>query len=127
MAKKNKLKEVESPERFEATSPQVEFKGVDGGKVGLLTRFVFSPNDSFKELSQEQQDQVVLDALVPQLWKHCEKLGWWPDERFQDKPYRIAKQDDGTYFLMSYLHKGSSVKSKFASELGIGTIGINEK
>lgn len=127
MENKDKIKALESSEKFEASSDQIEIKGQDGGKMGLLVRFVFSPNEAFKELTQDKQETVVLDTLVPQLWKHCEKLGWWPDPRFQNKPYKIVKQDDGSYFLMSYLHKGSSVTAKLASELGVGTIEVNDK
>jgi len=121
------IKSLESSEHFEAEAPSIELKGEDTGEMGILRRIQFHPNYvALEGKTEEEILSIISEELVKQLWKQCETIGWWPDEN--KKPYEIHKQEDGSYLLISYLHKGSKPNAKLVSELKhLGIIGINEQ
>lgn len=127
MKEKDRIKKLESSEVFEAETEGVKFQGEDGGELGDVVRFVFIPNKEFLELHVDEQNRVIVDTLRGQLLEYCKKIGWYPDDNKES--YRIEKQDDGSYVLISYLKRGITPGAKFAHEIEAaqGVIGINQK
>lgn len=124
--KKTKLMPSDPLERLDASSNEVALRGEDGGEMGLMVRFSFTPDEQFLDLGDARKAEVLITTLEPLLRAHCAEIGWYPDERWgKGKYYAIKQQEDGAYYLISYLHKGVYGKDLENIETA-GDISINE-
>ena len=118
-------KKLRGSEFKEHTVGGIELKGEDTGKYGRLIPIVIHPNmDMLKDKTEKEINDIMEKTLTNQLWKHCENIGWWPDENY--KPYEINKQKDGSYLLTAFLKPGIKNAKLTHEDVG-GTINIDDR
>ena len=117
---------IKKSKAVETEADQVDLKGEDTGKDGLLVRFGFTPNpDATRGMSVDEVTKIAEKTLAKVLQDYCVKIGWFPNPNYE--PYKIYRQDDGSFLIMSFLKKSITGKSaKDVSDVQ-GRIGINEK